>query len=198
VLGNRRVLFLLVPALLALVYYNLSFFRERNQRLGAAAPARVEIQPALAVRASPALPVIPVPSSYEEGLARLAPLPASPLPPAGNRRDPFWRTGDDGAIKVATATPPPAAAAAAAIAVVKPGQPALRFEGWVATPEGDFAIVNGRLASDGTSLPGAGRVLRIARDGVVVSTEEGVKVLHLASEAEQGLAPAPATPGKAN
>jgi hypothetical protein len=198
VLRNRRLLFVLVPALLGLAYYNVSFFRERSRRMqDGAAPAQTAAAPgapaapasstASLPAAAPSTAPRPLPRSYAEALTWMAPRPTHPelaLASSWSARDIFRQNAAASALAVMAGPSPPAAAAAGAkSATTAPGVPEPpRVDGLVKTPHGTYAIVNGRFTKVGTALSSDERVVRIGRSGVVLSTMGGAKVLPLAGE----------------
>jgi hypothetical protein len=206
VLRDRRVLFLLVPALLGLVIYNVSFFRDRARRMDggsapvAAAPPSAPSAPSAPSRAEtpapgapaatqPATASRPAPRTYEEALAWMTP-PSTHAELASLHswapRDIFHNEGGIAALAVMPGPSPGAAVAAGAGATGSAGGAAAaelpRVDGLVKTPHGTYAIVNGRLTKIGTALSQHERVVRIGRSGVVLSTMGGDKVLPLAGE----------------
>jgi hypothetical protein len=197
------MLFVLAPLLLGMGFYNYTFFRERAGRTSvvpAASPNKTTVQTSPTVvegvavvaeqhaATSEAPANRPPPRSYEEGIIRLSPRALKPAIAASRspvERDIFARRSVDALADGAAA--PIGGNHGAALAATDSGSAEqipipLRMEGWVRTPQDEYAIVNGELAKSGTRLPTDERVLTVTRGGVVVSTVQGIQVLPLFGE----------------
>ncbi len=204
---RKRMLFALAPLLAGLAFYNYTFFRERAGRMSGSSTSSTSSTPSTnADTTSPAVagvapkaeqPLVAGaeiagrenPRSYEEGIARLHPrvqAPAIISPASWAARDIFTHP----LIAAAPAGTAAAPIAASGGAPVAPGESSstetgpvpLRVDGWVRTPDDEYAIVNGSLAKKGMRLPTDERVLAVSRAGVIVSTGQGVQTLPLGGE----------------